>query len=144
MQLNPILIIDDDVDDLELITEAFKELNVKNQLVCFSEAAMALNFLKSSELQPLFILCDVNMNAVNGFELRQTLYDDDKLRLRSIPFLFLSTAGNRPDIAKAYDLAVQGYFRKPNSYDGIVDMLKCIIEYWNFCQHPNSKDLRDN
>ncbi|WP_018611487.1 response regulator [Segetibacter koreensis] len=144
MEKNPILIIDDDLEDLELISEAFKELKIENELVCFDEAKRALDFLRNSDRQPLFILCDVNMNSINGFEFRQEIYDDVKLRLKCIPFLFLSTAGNRHDITKAYNLSVQGYFKKPDSYIGIVNMLRSIIQYWDYCQHPNSKELRNN
>lgn len=143
MQKSPIMVIDDDVEDLELIAEAFKDLGIQNDLLCFNIAEDALNFLKESNQQPLFILCDVNMNSINGFELRQKLYDDEKLRLKSIPFLFLSTGGNRTDVTKAYDLSVQGYFRKPTTYEGIVQMLDRIIKYWALCNHPNMHGLRN-
>ncbi|MCW3107773.1 MAG: response regulator [Segetibacter sp.] len=141
---NPIIIIDDDNEDLELISEAFKELQVANELICFKVAEEALAFLKNSEQHPLFILCDVNMNSLSGFDLREILHKDESLKIKSIPFLFLSTSGQRKEIANAYSLSVQGYFRKPGTYNGIVSMLKCIIEYWGYCQHPNTKGLRDD
>ena len=141
---NPIIIIDDDDEDLELITEAFKELEVENELRCFKLGNEALKFLQESEKQPLFILCDVNMNSVTGFDLRAILHKDESLRIKSIPFLFLSTTGHRKDITNAYGLSVQGYFRKPATYNGIVNMLRCIIEYWGYCQHPNTRGLRDD
>ena len=142
MHKNPIIIIDDDAEDLELISEAFKDLDTKNELLCFNKAGNALSYLKESAQPPLFILCDVNMDTINGFELRQILYDDEVLRLRTIPFLFLSTGSDGNDIKRAYDLSVQGYFKKPTSYEGIVTMLSCIMTYWGCCQHPNSKGLR--
>lgn len=141
---NPIIIIDDNDEDLELICEAFKELQVKNELLCFKLGDEALTFLKNSEHQPLFILCDVNMNSITGFDLRQILHKDESLRIKSIPFLFLSTSGHRKDITNAYSLSVQGYFKKPGTFNGIVSMLKCIIEYWGYCQHPNTRGLRDD
>ncbi len=141
---NPIIIIDDDDEDIQLISEAIRELNVENELLCFKSGNSALSFLKKSDLQPLFILCDVNMHLLTGFELKQILHDDELLRLRSVPFLFLSTSGHRKDIHTAYDLSVQGYFRKPNSFEEIVTMMKCIIEYWTYCQHPNTFGLRDD
>lgn len=144
MTKNPILIIDDDIEDLELISEAFKELDSENELLCFNEADKVLDFLRDSNQQPLFILCDVRMNSMNGFELREKIFRDEKLRIKSIPFLFLSTDGNRTDITKAYNLSVQGYFRKPDSYVGIVEMLRSIINYWDCCQHPNSFGLRND
>jgi len=143
MNTRPVLIIDDDQDDLDLISEAFSELNISNKIVCFSKAEDAIDFLSGSNVQPLFILCDVNMYGMNGFELRQKIYDNEKLRVKSIPFLFLSTGGTAKSVAKAYDLSVQGYFIKPTSIKGIVTMLRKIIHYWTTCYHPNTRGLED-
>jgi DNA-binding NarL/FixJ family response regulator len=137
---NPIIIIDDDEDDLQLVCEAFKEVGVESELMCFKAADEALRFLQKTQEQPLIILCDVNMNTTNGFELRKILHSDASLRIKSIPFLFLSTSDRGEDVSKAYNLSVQGYFKKPNSFDGMVSMLRCILEYWTYCQHPNTKD----
>lgn len=141
---NPIIIIDDDDEDLELICEAFKEVAVDNELVCFKHANDALSFLKDPVQQPLFILCDVNMNSVSGLDLRQLLHKDENLRVKSIPFLFLSANGNRKDIENAYSLSVQGYFRKPGTFDEYISLMRRITEYWTYCQHPNTEGLRDD
>lgn len=144
MKTNPILVIDDDFEDQALISEAFQELKVPNELRCFTKAEEAVEFLKNSHEQPLFILCDINMPVLNGFDLRQIIYDDEKLRLKSIPFLFFSTAANRSSVIESYRLSVQGYFIKPASYEGIVDMLRSIIQYWGYCTHPNTYGLRED
>lgn len=138
---NPIILIDDDNDDLELFTEAFHRLEIENEVVSFSDAHKALEFLKHSGRQPLFILCDINMPKINGLELRQKIYDDEILRQRSIPFLFLSTANDRIFVDKAYDLSVQGYFKKPAHLNEIKEMLLAIIIYWQYSHHPNSRTL---
>jgi CheY-like chemotaxis protein len=134
----PIIIIDDDADDLNLIDEAFKSLDCDNEIILFENPQQSLDFLKKTDKQPFFILCDVNMHQFNGFDLRQELNKDENLRVKSIPFLFLSTAGDEAAIKYAYKLSVQGYFKKPISFDGIRDMLQSIISYWANCLHPNS------
>lgn len=136
---NPIILIDDDDEDLELFTEAFKSLELENEVISFNAAQDALEFLRNSGRQPLFILCDINMPKLNGLELRQKIYDDEILKQRSIPFLFLSTADNRVFVDKAYDLSVQGYFKKPARFSEIKEMLLAIIIYWRYSHHPNSR-----
>ncbi|MGI8637538.1 MAG: response regulator [Segetibacter sp.] len=136
---NPIILIDDDSEDLELFTEAFQSLEIDNEVIPFSAAHDALEFLKNSGRQPLFILCDINMPKINGLDLRQKIYDDEILKQRSIPFLFLSTADNRVFVDKAYDLSVQGYFKKPARISEIKEMLLAIIIYWRYSHHPNSR-----
>lgn len=144
METNAILIIDDDPEDLELICEAFKELPIESEIKGFDDAVNAMDFLRDSVQSPLLILCDVNMYNINGFELRQLLYNDDKLRLKSTPFLFISTSHSRNDVIAAYNLPVQGYFTKPDSYEGFVEMASSIIQYWQRCKSPNSKGLLNN
>src|SRR3954462_11502445 len=98
MQKNgPILVIDDDNEDLELIGDALKSLNVKNDIELFQDAHESLEFLAKTSRKPFFILCDVNMNEMSGFELRQEINKLENMELKSIPFLFLSTSGNNPD-----------------------------------------------
>ncbi len=135
----PVILIDDDPDDLELFSFAFKELQVDNEMVTFNDAAKALDYLKLSKQNFLFILCDINMPKTNGLDLRQKIYDDEVLRQKSIPFLFLSTADERVFIDKAYELAVQGYFKKPAHLADIKEMLSAIITYWKYSYHPNSR-----
>lgn len=133
-----IVIVDDDPDDRELLKEAAKTLFMDNPIETFSDGETALEFLKDTNVQPLFILCDVNMHKMGGIEFRQAIYQDEELRLKCIPFLFLSTGADPQVIKEAYTLAVQGYFKKPNSYDEVVKMFSEISLYWTRCLHPNS------
>ena len=136
--------IDDDQEDLDIFSYAFIEIDTGNEIVTFCDGIKALEFLKKSEREFLFILCDINMPKLNGLELRQSIYDDVILRQRSIPFLFLSTADNRIFVDKAYDLSVQGYFRKPAHLDEVKEMLRAIIVYWQYSHHPNSRKIEKN
>jgi len=139
MKTKPIILIDDDKDDLDLFSNAFKELDLNNEMLVFDDATKALEFLKQDNQEFLFILCDINMPKISGLELRQKIYDDEILRQKSIPFLFLSTADDRVFIDKAYNLAVQGYFKKPARVADIKEMLMAIIIYWQYSYHPNSR-----
>jgi CheY-like chemotaxis protein len=132
----PILVIDDDTEDLELIGDALKSLNVKNDIELFQNAHESLDYLAKTNRRPFFILCDVNMGNMSGFELRQEINKDERLELKSVPFLFLSTSDNNPDITMAYKLAAQGYFKKPDNFEEIKLMLQKIISYWESCLHP--------
>lgn len=133
-----IVIVDDDEDDMELLREAAVTLFMDNPIETFGEAEAALEFLKDTKVQPLFILCDVNMPKMGGIQFREAIYQDEVLRLKCIPFLFLSTSGDPYLIKQAYILAVQGFFKKPNTYGEVVKMFSEISLYWTRCLHPNS------
>jgi CheY-like chemotaxis protein len=138
MNHKPIIVIDDDGEDLELIKDAFAELKVKNKIIFFDDGHNFIDFLRNTEQTAFFILCDVNMNKINGLELKKILYDDEELRLKCVPFIFLSTSTASKEVMKAYSYGVQGYFVKPTSFEEIKNMLQFIVKYWSHSERPGS------
>lgn len=138
MNYNPIIIIDDDGDDLELIRECFAELNLENEIIVFNDGQLFLEFVKKFPTNVFFILCDINMSPIDGLALKQMTYDDEELRLRCIPFVFLSNSRAVSTVTKAYSFGVHGYFVKPNTTQELKDMLSAIVNYWRLSQHPNT------
>jgi len=137
MNVNPIIIIDNDDDDLELLQTAFEELGIENEIIAFNDGVNFLKFIKSTPNHPFFILCDINMFPIDGLELKRRIYEDEELRLKCIPFVFLSTSKASDAIMKAYSVGVQGYFIKPNTLPEIKEILSYMINYWKYSQHPN-------
>jgi CheY-like chemotaxis protein len=136
--IGPILLIEDDPEDQLLIKEALESLQIQRELVIKANGQEGLDYLTSIPGQPFLILCDINMPRINGLQLRDLIHANPELRRKSIPFVFLSTAANRNEVNQAYDLTVQGFFKKHSDFKSFVDDLKCIISYWEKCLHPNS------
>ena len=132
----PIIVIEDDLDDQEIISEIFKELDYSNEVVFFSEGVAAYEYLKASELQPFLILSDINLPKLNGFELRDMVHNNEELRLKCIPYLFFSTSAQEKHVIDAYSKSVQGFFTKPSSYSELFRILRNIVEYWKDCRSP--------
>src|SRR5947209_3841691 len=137
MNRKPIIIIDDDKEDLELLTEAFAQLNIENEIIVFTDGFAFLDFIRKTDNQAFFILCDINMGKIGGLELKKKIYDDEELRMKCVPFIFLSTSGGSSSVMKAYSYGVQGYFVKPNTAHEIRELLQFIINYWGHSEHPN-------
>jgi CheY-like chemotaxis protein len=139
MSLNgPILCVEDDEDDQYLLGQAFKELDLPNAVHFFAHGQDALDYLSITQEQPFLILCDINMPFLNGLELRQKINEDEYMRKKAIPFVFLTTTASSYTIDKAYQESVQGLYQKATSYRGLYQQLKLIVEYWQNCLHPNS------
>lgn len=134
----PIICIEDDDDDQQLVSAAIKELQVPHELLFFADGETALEFLKSTSQKPFLILCDTNLPRMNGIELRKRLNENEYLRKKSIPFLFVTTAASPALVQTAYDATVQGYFKKPDTFRQLKEQLRLIITYWRECVHPNS------
>ena len=136
--IGPIICIEDDDDDQHLVSAAIKELQISNELIFFDDGETAIEFLKITPQKPFLILCDINLSRMSGIELRKHLNENEYLRKKSIPFLFVTTAASPALVEAAYDATVQGYFRKPHAFKDLKEQLLLIITYWRECIHPNS------
>lgn len=134
----PIIFIEDDTDDQELFSEAVQQLEVSHKTRFFDNGQEALSYLLTTAEQPFIIFCDINTPELNGIELRNEMNNDEYLKRKSIPFIFLTTAGNKEVVQEAYYRSVQGFSKNPQSFPEIKALLQEIINYWGKCKHPNS------
>lgn len=134
----PIIIVDDDLDDHTIFREIAERLNLTNQLLFFRNGTDVLPYLRTTQDKPFIIICDVNMPVMNGLDLRRAINNEEFLRKKSIPFVFFTTAASSGQVQEAYDLTVQGFFIKESSYLETEKTFKLILDYWNKCKHPNS------
>ena len=133
----PIIIIEDDKGDQELLNIAFEELNIVNEIIFFQDPEIALDFLITSTEEPFIILSDLNMPKLSGIELREKINTNEDLRLKCIPYLFFSTSAEQKYVVDAYSKSVQGFFIKPNTVDALTKILATIVQYWQQCESPN-------
>ena len=133
----PIIIIEDDLDDQEILAEVFKVLGYKNEIIFFADGELALDYLITTDIKPFIIFSDINMPKLNGMDLRDKVHENEDLRLKSIPYLFFSTVAEQKNVVDAYSKSVQGFFIKPSDYNELKDIIKIIVEYWQKCVSPN-------
>ncbi len=51
MNKKPIIVIDNDKDDLELMQQAFSELNIDNEIIVFDDGLKFLEYIKATEME---------------------------------------------------------------------------------------------
>jgi len=133
----PIIVIEDDQDDQDMMNEILKELEFKNSVIYFLDSEKALEFLLATDTEPFLILSDINMPRLTGMQLREKINTNEDLRIKCIPYLFFTTSAEQSYVVDAYSKSVQGFFVKPHSYDKLKRVIKLIIEYWLECESPN-------
>lgn len=133
----PIVVIEDDADDQEILVEIFKNLDYQNPVIYFCDGQEALKYLTDTKIKPFLILSDINMPKLSGFELRQKIHTDEDLNLKCIPYLFFTTTSNQKAVVDAYSQSVQGFFVKTANLDKLQHTIQTIIEYWQECEAPN-------
>ncbi len=136
----PIIVIEDDAEDQQIMQEIFDKLGYANKIVFFHDGNEALAYLNERDVQPFLILSDINMPKIDGFELRNKVFTNEQLQTKCIPYLFFTTAANKKSVIDAYALSVQGFFKKPNSFVDLENTIRKIVEYWQECIAPSQFD----
>ncbi|MEO5906837.1 MAG: response regulator [Saprospiraceae bacterium] len=133
----PIIIIEDDLDDQEMLSDVFQELSCKNEIIFFDDGEEALAYLTKTEIKPFIIFSDINMPRLSGMDLREKIHQNEDLRLKSIPYLFFTTTAEQSYVVNAYSKSIQGFFIKPSSYMELKEVIGTIVDYWTKCVSPN-------
>ena len=134
----PIIVVEDDLDDQNLMEEAIRESMENARIIFFADAKEALAYLASTKDNPFVIFCDINLPKLNGIEFKRKIDSEPYLRKKSIPFVFFSTAVSQAQVNEAYlTMTVQGFFQKSSSYQEYKNIVKLILNYWELCRHPN-------
>lgn len=125
MQYPTVLVVDDDEDDRLLIQLGFEKANFLD-LGLFADASSALEYLQSnSEMLPKLIVSDYNMPKLSGLELLKNIKTDDSLK--HIDVIILSTSDSQSYIDECIGCGATGYYVKPSSEQGIIDIAKGIL-----------------
>ena len=127
-----ILIADDDADDQYLIQEICDELDLKNvlQFAADGEELLDTLFERIENMSPLpgLILLDLNMPRKNGLTSLEEIKSNPQLK--HIPIVILTTSRNEDDIQDCYQLGAAGIITKPAAFNGLVNTIKVLNEYW--------------
>jgi CheY-like chemotaxis protein len=132
----PIIIIEDDADDQELLKEVLRELQIPNLPRFFDSCINAFNYLLTTIEKPFLIISDINLPAMTGLELCQMIFENRALKMKSIPFVFLTTSSDQNMVTQAYQMFVQGFFVKPTSIQELKHTIRMIVDYWKVCKQP--------
>jgi CheY-like chemotaxis protein len=133
---NPWILVEDDKDDQDFFVWAYKQAEIKNELILLNNGVQAVEYIKSTPKPPFVILSDINMPQMNGLELLKEIKSDRYTLYKSIPFLIISSSQSEKEIAMTYQAGAQGYFEKAMSVEEGVDLILNIKDYWSKCRHP--------
>src|SRR3954464_103967 len=92
--LRPILLAEDNPNDVELTLAALHSLNLANEIVVVHDGSEALDFLRrrnrfagQTYITPAVILLDLKMPKVDGLEALRAIRADPELRLAPVVIL---------------------------------------------------------
>ena len=133
LRLVEILLVEDNLGDVRLTEEAFKEARFLNHLGVVGDGVDALAYLRrerqyAAAPRPDIILLDLNLPRKDGREVLAEIKEDETLR--TIPVVVLTTSQAEQDILRSYGLHANCYVTKPVDLDQFITVIKSIDDFW--------------
>lgn len=131
-----ILLVEDNQDHAELTKLALRERDSSHIVFWVKDGEEALDFIYHRNLYknrakypfPDYILLDIRMPKIDGFEVLKTLKNDP--RCKEIPIIMLTTSDYEEEIKKSYQLGANSFVTKALGAGEFVNKVKNIEFYW--------------
>jgi two-component system response regulator len=138
MPVAPLLLVDDNPDDVDLTLRAFRKSNISNEVLVAHDGQQALDLLLPAGggpgLQPAVVLLDLNMPRIDGLEVLRRLRADPRTRL--LPVVVLTTSREDRDRIESYALGANSYVAKPVDFGEFMDAARTLSLYWALLNVP--------
>jgi two-component system chemotaxis response regulator CheY len=117
------LIVDDFSTMRRIVRNLLKEIGYGDAEEA-EDGAVALNMLRAGKFD--FVVSDINMPNMNGFELLKQIKAD--ARLKSIPVLMVTAEAKKDDIVAAAQGGAAGYIVKPFTKSTLEEKVQKILQ----------------
>jgi len=128
-----ILLVEDNLGDVRLMQEAFKEGKVFCNINVVEDGIEAIKYLKregeyAEACRPDIIMLDLNLPRKDGREVLMEIKSDDDLK--RIPVVILTTSSAEEDILRTYNLHANCYITKPVDLEQFINLVQSIENFW--------------
>jgi CheY-like chemotaxis protein len=134
-RLRPILLGEDNLNDVELALAALKKCDMANDVVVARDGSETLDYLyRRGKFQsrepglPVVVFLDLKMPKVDGIEVLRQMKGDDLLKL--IPVVMLTSSREEVDLVTSYELGVNAYVVKPVDFQQFSDAVGRAGMFW--------------
>ena len=136
-----ILLVEDDENDVVLVTRAFKLTGLPNQLQVVENGEQAIAYLQGEDEYsdrekyplPMLVIMDIKMPLKNGFEVLEWMRSHKVTK--EVPVVMLSSSSHEKDIENAERLGATAYLIKPVHFKDLQRVYKIVVDYWNLVKH---------
>lgn len=128
-----ILVAEDNPEDVNLIKEAFDDIDHETTLHIVSDGYGAVSYLNQQAATeptslPGLAIVDLNLPGKDGCEVLETVRNDPQLK--QLPVIIIGSSGNCEDITRCYNAYANAYITKPANSDNFMSMVKSLEQFW--------------
>ena len=123
-----IFLAEDDIDDQELLIEAFSQLDNTISVTAVNNGKKAVSFLEnlSHEENPCLIVLDYNLPELSGAEILERL--NKMKRFKEVTKVVWSTSNSSVYEQMCLELGAKAYLVKPNDISGINRLAQLMLQ----------------
>jgi DNA-binding response OmpR family regulator len=134
---NPeIVIVEDNYNDVEMITDALNELKINKKVCILRDGVEAIKYFFNSagglnlniSALPKLVLLDLKLPKINGLEVLKALKMNEGTK--SLPVVIFTSSNEACDRVSSYNLGANSYLVKPMDADEYFVYIRDIIRYW--------------
>jgi len=133
--LRPILLIEDSPVDAEMTVDALRQAHLANPVIHVEDGVDGLDWLYARGAfagrpndDPIVVLLDIKMPRMNGLDVLKQMRADE--RFRHLPVVILSSSREESDLARSWDLGVNGYVIKPVDVEQFFQAVRTLGQFW--------------
>ncbi|SAL74752.1 response regulator protein [Caballeronia terrestris] len=145
--LKPILLVEDNPNDLELTLVALDKSQLANEVIIARDGQEAIDYLLSEGNwagrvpgNPAVILLDLKLPKIDGLEVLETIRSSGTLK--SIPVVMLTSSREEQDLVRSYELGVNAYVVKPVEFSEFVEAIADLGVFWAVLNEPPPGSMR--
>jgi CheY-like chemotaxis protein len=136
MNPTPLLLVEDDENDIFFFKRAVQIAGLDNPLQIVNDGQQAIDYLsgaggfndRGQHPFPGMIILDLNLPRKHGLEVLKWIRQ--KTHWASMPVVVLTSSNSDLDMTVAYRLGANSYFVKPNDPDLLAELVRVIKDYW--------------
>ena len=135
--LSPVLLAEDNADDVLLVQRAFRENQAPNPVHAVGNGEEAIQYLsgegpyadRATHPFPALFLLDLKMPVKDGLEVLRWLHAHPEIP-RKLPVVVLSSTELPNETQMAYAMDIQACIVKPLNYAELREKIRILKEYW--------------
>lgn len=139
--LKPILLVEDNPNDLELTLVALDKSQLANEVIVTRDGQEAIDYLtcegpwkERAPGNPAVILLDLKLPKIDGLEVLDMIRSNPTLK--STPVVMLTSSREEQDLVRSYELGVNAYVVKPVEFAEFVEAIGDLGVFWAVLNEP--------
>lgn len=131
----PLLLVEDDENDVELILSVFKREGLQDQVTVLHDGVELMQYLRREgpftgrrPVMPAAIMLDLKMPRRSGLEVLAELRQDPRFHL--LPVIIFTSSREQRDLDACYAHGANAYAVKPLDYTEFTEVVRQIARFW--------------